>query len=358
MAVRHDGADAYRTGEWTPPRRRRTRRLPIGLLTALLVSAVALGAVWWWNRGQRPAAPQVTLPPASVASRAASPKGGTPTRPLATAPGPGTVDGLRAWLTTDQGFTCTDEGVEGIQSFVCTHFQSAPFMVAYVGGNAQGGLGRVSLEVQEDTLLATSRAVSGHLIGEFGADAATIRRQIDRVESGYTRNQRAGEVHFRGNARGSVVMWVEGWVPDTVVPRVLTVTNTELAALVEGYSCASTGALSECTKDAEGVEYLLIHEASSQGEGLSRLSLRTRSATEGKARPALQTEARRLLTALPGGQGREVLAWMDQHSGKTGSIEFVGGRLVDYYPASRSGSMEAGALYLYDSCWTDSRLEC
>lgn len=328
-----------------PPRKKKSHLAPLiaGGVGLAVIAAVATGVLL--NRDAE--TPQPTSTP-------------TPT-PTVKAPGPGDYDTVIQYLE-GQDFTCTEEGTPGIASSICTHFGAAPFMIAYVGAHESGGLGRLSLEVQEEARASTSKAVSDHLIGQFATPEAAkdIKASIASAAApGYTRDSKSGEVRFRGNARGSVVMWMEDWVPDSVEPQVLTVSDTELDEMLSanGYACEASGVTQQCRKSASDVDYLLVHQQEN-GKGLSRLSLRTTSAKPGLARPAFQAEAKKILGALPDGQGAAIIDWMGKQDEKSGGMGFVDGRLVDYYPRSSVQGKEAGSVYIWASCWTGVRTAC
>ncbi|MGA4670284.1 hypothetical protein ACPCG0_10910 [Propionibacteriaceae bacterium Y1923] len=285
----------------------------------------------------------------------------TPT-PTVKAPGPGNYDALMEYLK-DEDFTCTDEDAEGIKSSICTHFDTAPFMIAYVGATETGGLGRVSLEVQEDARASTSKAISDHLIKQFATteQASDITTKIATAAApGYTKDDRSGDVRYRGNARGSVVLWIEDWVPEDLQPTVVSVTDAQIDKIVtdNGYKCEANGTLQSCTKTADDITYQLVYQKAEGQDGLSRLSVRAYSATAGIARPAFQTEAKKIFGELPDGQGDPVTTWMAKQDEKAGGMEFVDGKIVDYYPRSTVSGNEAGSIYIWVSCWTGTRDQC
>lgn len=314
-----------------------------------LIAAIATGALL--SRRNNSAGPETSTSQTTQ----------TPT-PTVKAPGPGTYDGVMQYLK-DEDFSCTDEKTEGIKSSICTHFDTAPFMIAYVGATEAGGLGRVSLEVQEEARASTSKAISDHLIKQFATtdQISDITAKIATATApGYTKDDKTGDVRFRGNSRGSVVLWIEDWVPADLQPTVVTINDEQLGKIIgDGrYNCESNGALQTCTRTAEDITYQLVYQKAEGQTGLSRLSLRVWSPTAGIARPAFQEEAKKLFGALPDGQGDPITDWMTQQDEKAGGMEFVDGKIVDYYPRSTVSGSEAGAIYIWASCWTGTRDQC
>ncbi|MBO1032261.1 hypothetical protein IPV09_13020, partial [Tessaracoccus sp. SD287] len=263
----------------------------------------------------------------------------------------------------DEDFTCSDEKSEGIKSSICTHFDTAPFMIAYVGATETGGLGRVSLEVQEEARASTSKAISDYLIKQFATteQASDITTKIATAAApGYSKDDKSGDVRYRGNNRGSVVLWIEDWVPADLKPSVVEVTDAERDKIIadNGYKCEASGALQSCNKSVADVAYQLVYEPAEGQDGLSRLSLRASSTKTGIARPAFQEEAKKVFGALPDGQGTLITDWMGKQDAKAGGMEFVDGKIIDYYPRSTVSGNEAGSIYVWASCWTGTRTQC
>lgn len=285
----------------------------------------------------------------------------TSATPLPKAPGPGTYDSAKK-LASDEGFKCTDEGVEGIKSTVCTHFSGAPYMVMYIGARPDGSLGRLSLEVQDNARATQSKALSGKVIRLFAPEdvAKDIETEIGKQETSTTSDLNNGIVNFRGNAKGSVVMWVKGWVPAEIKPNFIKMEPSKMNTILEGYGykCATNGDYQQCDKTVDGVEYMTSHRSTESKEGLARLYLRTRSSDFTKGREAFQSEAKKILAALPDNQGDEIIDWMAKQPSNTGGLEFVDGRIVDYYPATTSEGKRGGALDLWETCWTGLRRYC
>ena len=347
------GYPAGGTTGYTPPQPPPKKK---SNLTPLIAGGVGLALIAAITTGVLLSRDDTKVDPTVAPSTSASPT------PTIKAPGPGNYDDVVTYLT-DEDFTCTDEETDGILSSICTHFGVAPYMIAYVGANASGGLGRVSLEVQEEARATDSKAVSDHLISQFttSSQASAIKAKIATAAApGYTKDDKSGDVRYRGNSRGSIVLWMEDWVPSTVEPKVVSLTQAQLDEIVadNGYKCTPTGARVDCTKTVDGVEYLLAYEEAQGQDGLTRLSIRATSGTAGVARPAFQVEAKKVLGELPDGQGTAITDWMAKQDTKAGGMEFVDSKIVDYYPSSTVSGKEAGTIYIWASCWTGVRTQC
>lgn len=332
------------------PPRKKSNLTPLiaGGVGLALIAAVTTGVLLSRddNQGSLPTPPSTTASPT----------------PTVKAPGPGDYDTTMAYLK-DEDFTCSDEKSEGIKSSICTHFDTAPFMIAYVGATETGGLGRVSLEVQEEARASTSKAISDYLIKQFATteQASDITTKIATAAApGYSKDDKSGDVRYRGNNRGSVVLWIEDWVPADLKPSVVEVTDAERDKIIadNGYKCEASGALQSCNKSVADVSYQLVYEPAEGQDGLSRLSLRASSTKTGIARPAFQEEAKKVFGALPDGQGTLITDWMGKQDAKAGGMEFVDGKIIDYYPRSTVSGNEAGSIYVWASCWTGTRTQC
>ncbi|SKF62567.1 Uncharacterised protein [Mycobacteroides abscessus subsp. abscessus] len=49
---------------------------------------------------------------------------------------------------------------------------------------------------------------------------------------------------------------------------------------------------------------------------------------------------------------------MGKQDAKAGGMEFVDGKIIDYYPRSTVSGNEAGSIYVWASCWTGTRTQC
>ena len=341
----------YQPPAQPPKKKSNLTPLIAGGVGLALIAAVTTGVLLSRDNGQ---SVQTTSP--STTEVAPSPT------TTVKAPGPGDYDSILTYLK-DEDFSCTDEGTDGIQSSICTHFDTAPFMIAYIGATESGGLGRVSLEVQEEARASASKAISNYLIKQFATteQAEGITTKIaTAAHPGYSKDDKSGDVRYRGNSRGSVVLWVEDWVPADLKPSVIEVTDAERDTIISdnGYKCEASGALQTCNKTVDDILYQLVYEPAEGQDGLSRLSVRASSAKAGLARPAFQEEAKKIFGELPDGQGDLITEWMGKQDAKAGGMEFVDGKIIDYYPRSSVSGNEAGSIYVWASCWTGTRTQC
>lgn len=125
-----------------------------------------------------------------------------------TAPGPGTVEGVLSKLKSE-GFTCTRESVVSFHSHLCTNFESdPPRMVVYVGGTADGKLGRLSLDIESAVKPEKSWALSTWLIGQFAGEArvAQIQEVIKKAQvDEYVAGSGPG-FNFKGDSEGAIIL--------------------------------------------------------------------------------------------------------------------------------------------------------
>ncbi|MGD7733147.1 hypothetical protein ACQCX5_09300 [Propionibacteriaceae bacterium G57] len=350
------GQAPYQPSNQPPKKKSNLTPLIAGGVGLALIAAVATGLVLSRDRGS---SGQDTTGQTTGATTGAPTPSPTPT---VKAPGEGTYDTAIDYLKANK-FTCTEEGTSGIQSTICTHFGAAPYMIAYVGATTSGGLGRVALEVQEDAQATIAKQVSDELIEQFATtdQAATIKSRIAAgAAPGYTSDDKLGDVRYRGNKRGSVVMWIEDWVPQDVKPRYFEVqpADRDKVLTANGYKCTARGTLNSCTKSANNVDYLITFIEAPEGNGLARLSVRAVSKEAGVGRPAFQAEAKKVLPELNKETGTAVLTWMGKQDERTGGLEFVNGQIVDYYPRSTVQGNEAGSVYIWASCWSGTREYC
>ena len=140
-------------------------RIALAMVPVMLLGA---GGWWWWDRqgsstpAANPAAvssmaaspadspvptpaadgptasavaasPSAATAPPGTSSAGAAPPGTAQVPRAIEAPGSGTVQSVRAHLLA-QGFSCQEEGQPGMGSWLCTNYEHAPAMMAYVAG--------------------------------------------------------------------------------------------------------------------------------------------------------------------------------------------------------------------------------
>lgn len=342
-----------------------------------LIGAVALGLALNKDDGKRggddsttsavvtstTASPTDTPTESSTPSASPSPSD-TPTQVHGNdkAPGPGTYDAVVSYLKSE-GFKCTDEGLSELQSSVCTHFSGHPYMAAYVGGREDGALGRVSIDIQSSKEADRARSIAEHLMGEFAANEEMVAKMKDQLASqseDYGKDYAEGPVRYRGAKNGSIVMWVTEWVPSDAKPAVFEMKADEFkqSMVKDGYNCYMTDDVQRCEKTIEGVAYVVTALDSRRADGLARISISAKSPTKGQARKHFNTEAPRILKKFPHGAGDTIWEWAKEQPSNTGGMEYVDGKIVDYYPSSTTDGQESATIHVFESCWTGSRRSC
>lgn len=334
----------------TAARRPTSRREPLPLLLAgLLVLALAAGTAWWFlGRGSAP-----------VSSSAPASQGPRPTPAAAPieVPGPGTVEAARAHLV-DAGFRCEAEKRPGIDSWLCTHYTAEPTMSAYLGGASGHRLGRASLNVQavattpSPQALELQRWLAGQVLG-----AADAPKAVEAVRAGTAKGYATtdiGDVHVRGAGDGSIVLFVDGWVPATALPAdVLPARPLAPALAARGYTCTGSGEV-HCTRTAQGVEHTVDY--TTNGVEVSYLKVRTASSSQQVAQAAAGE-----VKAVTGlfQEGRAIGSWLAAHAGDTaGATGFAGLLALDWYPGASLPGGGTSVFYLRGSCWTDTVETC
>ncbi|GAA1390078.1 hypothetical protein [Luteococcus peritonei] len=328
------------------------------LAAAVLVPLLALtGAGGWWWQTHRTAPTSVPSPsPASTPS--ATGAAGTPIPSAIEGPGPGTVESVRKHLL-GMGFTCEREDQPGMASWTCTHYSQAPTLMAYVGGADGHRLGRVSLNVQDGPGGKDPKALAlqQYLAQQFIGDAGQVRQVLGEVRAGNEEKYAStalGPVVTRGSGDGSIVLFVNGWVPDRAVPaRLLPATPLDAALAERGYACVGSDVIS-CTRTAGGRSY----EVGYIPEDLEVSYLKVR--VVGPKGEQARAEGAKEVDAVVGlfQQRDEIRRWVRAHQKDTGATGYQDGFSLDWYPLMAEGGKNFTALYLRQSCWTDTVEAC
>lgn len=324
----------------------------IALVIGAVVLAMALGAYWWAKHDE-------ALGPSGATAASPVGAGGTSTKPgPLQIPGSGTAAGVRKHLE-GQGFTCGSEGQPGIDSWLCTHYTRNPAMLAYVGGAKGKRLGRVALNVQDGPggnnpkALGLQEWLAQQVIPDK-AQRQTLLAAVRKGDEQRYAEARQGEVKARGSADGSLVMFVDGWVPDGAQPARLAPAKPLEAGLEGlGYRCGEPGPQVSCTRSAKGfthtVDYQLV------GDEVGYLKVKTQQ----PAKRPVASQGAAEVKAVTGlfRQAEQLHGWLARHgSSAVGATGFHEGMALDWYPGSAQGA--AAVFYLRQSCWTDTVESC
>ncbi|MGJ6980309.1 hypothetical protein ACSDQ9_07230 [Aestuariimicrobium soli] len=358
-----------------PPKKSRTP-LILGIVGVLVVALIVVFAIrGLTGRGQQadpPVSPSGTSAPPTSGDPSGSPTesastdeptsaSSDPSSETSDEPAQPAGDTLKAiTLVTDQGFSCTDEGRPGFVSQICTHYDEAPAMSVYVGGFADGTLGRLTLNVQSASQPTVSKKLSTDLIAMMaGADAAAVQTTIAKGTSAKYAEGRTDTFDYRGKADGSVVMHALDFPPGDAELKPVTVSRSALQtwAKARGYACTTDGAAETC--QLQTAEHRLRVRATalsrSDDSQQMRVSIYIESKSSATAASLLKEHATALYQTLGEG-GAAALTTMDEAPSE-GSTEYRDGYLIDYYPASkttpRDGYTHYSALYILASCWSD-----
>lgn len=328
-------------------------------VAAPLVLALAAGG-WWLSRDGFDAQPAPATSPSAQTPPASTTPSPNPTQGLTLqAPGKGTVASVKQRLLKE-GFTCEAEGQPGMDSWVCTHYTKDPAMMAYIGGATGKRLGRVSLSVQDGPGGKAPEALGLQqwLAEQFIGDPASVKRVLAKTRTG-TEEKYAeivdGPINARGSSDGSLVLFVEGWVPNRAQPERL-LPAKPLAAELEklGYQCTD-GAEAKCHRTATNFNYGLDYRV--QDMQVTYLKLRTEATGQEPVVAAAAAEVQAVTSLFQ--QGPTIRAWLDKHrDDAAGATGFQDGLALDWYPGSSQKGGAASAFYLRESCWTDTVEPC
>ncbi|MGO4957055.1 hypothetical protein ACTQ49_07255 [Luteococcus sp. Sow4_B9] len=345
-------------GPWDPNEKSKgaTRRWP--WLVGLLVLALAGGGWWLSGRDEEPAVPMAP----GTGSASASPSQAAKEEKVPSVlevPGPGTVESVRKHLQ-DEGFTCESEGQPGIDSWLCTHYTRNPAMMAYVGGAHGKRVGRVGLNVQDGPggsnpkALALQEWLASQVVAKDGQQKDLLAAVRKGNEERYAETQQ-GPVVARGSADGSLVLFVNGWVPDRAAPvYLLPAKPLEQGFKDLGYECGDPGDQVTCTRSEKGFTYTVDYRT--EGTEVSYLKVKTASDSGASVVNAAAGEVRAVTGLFQ--QGKALQKWLDNHEKSTaGATGFQDGMALDWYPGSSQGGA-AAVFYLRQSCWTDTVESC
>ena len=343
------------------PSRGRVGKILALLLTLLLL---VLGG-WWWSRHD--ASPTALVSPApstsTAVSASAAPKpavepsvtpAAAPAAPIEV-PGPGTVDGVRRHLVA-LGFSCAQEKRPAMESWLCTRYDKDPAMFAYVGGASGHRLGRVSLNVQSVGGTRSTEALGLQTWIAQQALPATEAAKVTKALASGTAVRYAtatsGPVSARGSGDGSIVLYVDGWLPSTALPADLLPAKPFVPTLTaRGYTCSA----STCTRSSGGLEYTVDYRV--KGLGVTHLKVKVTSSGTPLVTPAL-SETKSVVKIFQ--EGPELAAWLDRHAeDRAGATGFADGTLfVDWYPGSSLPGNQSSVFYVRQSCWSDAVESC
>lgn len=325
-------------------------------LTVPLVAGLAAGGWWLANRSEGPI--PVASPSPIVSESAVQPP--EPEQPTAIeAPGPGTVASVKAQLQAD-GFSCESEGKKGMDSWVCTHYTSNPAMTAYLGGAAGHRLGRVSLNVQDGKGGNNPKALKLQtwLTEQFVAGKSQQQQVLAAVRAGNEDEYAQvteGVVTGRGSADGSIVLFVDGWVPDRVQPeKLLPAVPIGPALTTRGYTCTGKAEV-KCTRKQGGHTFSLDYRP--EGMEVSYLKLKTEATAKEPVLKAAADEVQAVTAMFQ--QGKQIQAWLAVHAkSAAGATGYQHGMALDWYPGSSQVGGASAVFYLRQACWTDTVETC
>lgn len=355
-----------------PPAKSNGKRVALIAIPVALVLAV-VGYLYATRDGDTPvgvpsastsakpgasASEQPSPSPTDASSAPADGEDGT-----AKAPGPGTTESVLAYLES-KDFVCSDEGNKAIVSKYCTHFGGETAMAAYVGGRTDGSLGRLTLEVQMETPDSLSQATSKWVMQQFVGDEAAVAAITADIATGTTKDWAKGtqgEVHYRGNKRGTVVMYVNDWEPAGLKAAVIETSVSDLSQYVisKGYSCAAgtQRGSQRCTREANGYEFITFMIPDSSKKFIKYASVIVKRDDPQANLPAVvKSETTMFLNGM-GQQAAPWKAYIYDADGQIGDIQFVGGMVADWFPGG-SASSTSGALYLQPPCWQNFVTDC
>ncbi|WP_420176000.1 hypothetical protein [Luteococcus sp. OSA5] len=352
---RAEGAGARSIETRHEERPGKSRRWPL-LVVVPLVLALVGGGWWATNRPSQAEAPVAGTSgsPAAASTPSAPSSEGATTE----APGKGTVAGVKARLLKE-GFTCGSEGQPGIDSWLCTHYTRNPAMLAYVGGAKGKRLGRVALNVQDGPGGNNPKALGlqewlAQQVIPNKAQRQTLLAAVRKGDEQRYAEARRGEVKARGSADGSLVMFVDGWVPDGAQPAWLSPLKPLEAGLTGlGYRCGEPGPQVSCTRSAKGLTHTVDYQLVGDEVGYLKVKTQQQSGRPVASQAAAEVKA---VTGLFR-QADQLQGWLARHgSSAVGATGFHEGMALDWYPGSSQG---AGAVfYLRQSCWTDTVESC
>lgn len=337
------------------------RNLIIILVSAVLGLALIVGiTVWAMNRKDEGTTGTTPTSPAS-SSQEQSPSPTPSPSPDAKGPGNGKYSTVLARLKKE-GFLCTDENNSGFKSTICSHYDSSPIMLAYVGGTEDDKLGRVALQVQDSTRTSQARPLSDFLIKEFaGEDMSAIKSDISTgSRSNYSSGSGKG-YYYRGADNGSVVMALDSWPGEQAKPQYIDISREALGKFTSAqkYTCSKSGPLSTiCTRKVGAVTLTLRHQVRDDAtqDKLFGLDVISRGADQAATAKVLNAEVA-AVNKLLGGQGA-ALQNAVVNSPSNGLTRYVSGVLIDYFPVGGSGATKQGSQNLRPSCWTDKLSFC
>ncbi|GAB2483949.1 hypothetical protein GCM10027030_17750 [Luteococcus sediminum] len=323
-----------------------------------LVLALGGGAWYLSQREDTPAQPQTAASPsASVPASASAPP--TVSRAPGQVPGPGTVATVKKHLT-DEGFTCAEEGQAGMDSWMCTHYTSDPVMMAYVGGAKGSRLGRVALNVQDGKGGKNPKALAlqEYLAGQVAADDKQRDALLKAVRAGteeeYAKTEQGGIV-ARGSSDGSIVSYVDRWVPDRAMPVSLLPAKPLAAELDKlGYTCKGTDDVT-CERTEKEITHSIDYRVS--GMEVTYLKVKSQAGAGATLTDAAPAEVKQVTSLFQ--QGPKIQQWLAKHTNeKAGATGYQDGMALDWYPGSSQAGGAAAIFYLREACWTDSVESC
>lgn len=323
-----------------------------------LVLALGGGAWYLSQREDTPAEPQPAASPSASAPASAAPSPSVSRAP-GQVPGPGTVAVVKKHLA-DEGFTCAEEGQQGMDSWVCTHYTSDPVMMAYVGGAKGSRLGRVALNVQDGKGGKDPKALAlqEYLAGQVAADDTQRDALLKAVRAGteeeYVQTDQKGVV-ARGSSDGSIVAYVDRWVPDRAMPVSLLPAKPLTAALDElGYRCKGSDDV-RCERSEKGITHSIDYRVS--GMEVTYLKVKSQAGPGASVTEAATNEVKQVTSLFQ--QGPSMQQWLQQHANeKAGATGYQDGMALDWYPGSSQAGGSAAIFYLREACWTDSVESC
>lgn len=334
------------------------RRPPWLWLAVPLAAGLGLGGWWLAERGG--AEPPVAQPTPTTSQSIEPVQPRAPEQPsVIEAPGKGTVESVRKQLTA-QGFSCESEGKKGMDSWVCTHYTSNPAMTAYLGGAAGHRLGRVSLNVQDGKGGNNPKALKLQtwLTEQFVAGKSQQQQVLAAVRAGNEDEYAQvteGVVTGRGSADGSIVLFVDGWVPDRVQPeKLLPAVPIGPALTTRGYTCTGKAEV-KCTRKQGGHTFSLDYRP--EGMEVSYLKLKTEATAKEPVLKAAADEVQAVTAMFQ--QGKQIQAWLAVHAkSAAGATGYQHGMALDWYPGSSQVGGASAVFYLRQACWTDTVETC
>lgn len=329
-----------------------------------MVPVLLLGAGgWWWTQRSQPDTPSATAsqtPGAQSPSSTPSvtPDAGTIIPSAIEVPGPGTVQGVKAQLTK-QGFRCEQESQPGMDAWLCTRYDKEPTMMAFVAGATGQRLGRVALSVQDGPGGKHPQALGlqEYLANQVAKDPAQAKQFLTEVRAGDESQYAStaiGPVVARGSSDGSIVMFVNGWVPSRAQPaHVLPLAQMDTSLSAMGYACSDEVPV-RCTRKEGRFSYEVDYIPADLE--LSYLKVKVTAAKGTPVKQAGGKEVNRVVGLLQ--EGEDISTWLARHSSETGATGYQDGMSLDWYPAMEQPDGEVTIFYLREACWTDSVEVC